>query len=990
MKTKDDRELKSTSKKIFNKTNHIIKRISCLCLSMFILCQSLSFCVPVNAETIEDDIVMTDNASNDSTKQETKKSGTQTNEHKVIHVGSFEDTFNYVDENGVRRGFGYELMQALAGYAGWKFEYVKCDWSNCFDKLENGEIDVIGDISYTDERAQEMLFSEEPMGEEKYILYADLSHKDIETSDFKSMDGKRVGVLLGTEPESMLTEWEKKNGIHAEHVNVYDNDDVKKKLADNEIDCFVSLEESIWSERGISSVTNIGKSGIYFAINKERSDIKEELDCAMRQLDKDSPFFKADLYKKYFTLDYSQILTGEEKSWMKEHGAIRIGFLNDDPAVFFMDEETGKLTGMLAEYIACAKDCLGNQILKFNIQSYDDYDEMIQALQDCEIDMIFYASRNPNFAEEKGYALTNTAWTYSLMAVTDEKYFNENEVYTVAVPKEKEALKQHIAFNYPQWELVNYDSLDDAADMVIKEKADCFIMGTSQVIKYDNNKDFKSIPLTKTMEACFAVRCGEGNLLSVLNKTLKTMPSDMLTSALAIYDSTADKVTFFDFIKDNLPVFFGATSFFALGIIGIILVLLRKARKAETAAKIAAEDTQKLNDKLEIALKKAEDASLAKTSFLHNMSHDIRTPMNAVLGYAQLMKDELKGKGMPETLEHLEKLQQSGKLLLSIINNVLDMARIESGRMEIDESYAQIEYIRQDLFEIFDDEAKKKNIAFNYTMNVEHDHVLTDITKVKEIFVNILSNAIKYTPAGGSVMVNIDELPCDEPEYMIVRTRISDTGIGMSQEYLTKIFEAFTREQNTTKSKIAGTGLGMSIVKKYVELLGGTIDVESELGTGSAFTVTLKHKIADESCYAKKHVEELGTGSEILNGRHILLAEDNDLNAEIAEAILERVGLKIERVEDGVQCVDRIAKMPVGTYDMILMDIQMPKMDGYKATQEIRHLPDKDKACIPIIAMTASAFEEDKREAIAAGMNGHITKPINVDELMAILVKNIK
>ena len=990
MKTKDDRELKSTSKKIFNKTNHIIKRISCIFLSMFILCLPLSFCVTVKAETADADIVMTDDASNDSTKQETKNSDTQTNEHKVIRVGSFEDTFNYVDKNGVRRGYGYELMQALAGYAGWKFEYVKCDWSDCFDKLENGEIDVIGDISYTDERAQEMLFSEEPMGEEKYILYADLSHTDIETSNFKSMDGKRVGVLLGTEPESMLTEWEKKNCIHTEHVNVYDNDDVKKKLADNEIDCFVSLEESIWSERGISSVTNIGKSGIYFAINKERSDIKEELDCAMRQLDKDNPFFKADLYKKYFTLEYSQILTSEEKSWVEEHGAIRIGFLNDDPAVFFMDEETGKLTGMLAEYIAYAKDCLGNQILKFNLQSYDDYDEMIQALQDCEIDMIFYVGRNPNFAEEKGFALTNTAWTYSLMVVTDEKYFNENEVQTVAVPKEKEALKQHIAFNYPQWKFVNYDSLDDAADMVIKEKADCFIMGTSQVIKYDNNKDFKSIPLTKTMEACFAVRCGEGNLLSILNKTLKTMPSDMLTSALAIYDSTADKVTFFDFIKDNLPVFFGATSFFALGIIGIILVLLRKARKAETAAKIAAEDTQKLNDKLEIALKKAEDASLAKTSFLHNMSHDIRTPMNAVLGYAQLMKDELKGKGMPETSEHLEKLQQSGNLLLSIINNVLDMARIESGRMEIDESYTQIEGIRQNLFEIFDDEAKKKNIAFNFTMNVEHDHVLTDITKVKEIFVNILSNAIKYTPAGGSVMVNIDELPCDEPEYMIVRTRINDTGIGMSQEYLTKIFDAFTREQNTTKSKIAGTGLGMSIVKKYVDLLGGTIDVESELGTGSAFTVTLKHKIADESYYAKKHVEELGTDSEILNGRHILLAEDNDLNAEIAETILERAGLKIERVEDGVQCVDRIAKMPVGTYDMILMDIQMPKMDGYKATQEIRHMPDKDKACIPIIAMTASAFEEDKREAIAAGMNGHITKPINVDELIAILVKNIR
>ena len=926
----------------------------------------------------------------DATQQETKKADTQMKEQRTIRVGSFEDTFNYVDKNGVRRGFGYELMQALGGYAGWKFEYVKCDWSNCFDKLENGEIDVMGDISYTAERAQKMLFSEKPMGEENYILYADLSNTDIVTTDIKSLNGKRVGVLMGTEPEIMLTEWENKNGIHTEHVNVSNNDDVEKKLANHEIDCFVSLEESIWSEQGISSVTNVGQSDIYFVINKEQSDIKTEMDYAMRQLDQDSPFFKADLYKKYFTLDYIQILTGEEKSWLEEHGPIKIGFLNNDTAVFSMDEETGKLTGTLTEYISYAKDCLGNQTLEFDIQAYDDYDEMLQALQEYEIDMIFYASRNPGFAEEKGYALTNTAWTYSLMAVTDEKYFNENEVYTVAVPKEKEALKQHIVFNYPQWKLVDCDSLADAADMVMNEKADCFLMGTSQALKYDNDRDFKSVPLTKTMEACFAVRGGEGHLLSILNKTLKAMPSDMLTSALAIYDSTADKVTFLDFVKDNMLAFFAATGFFVLSIIGIILVLLKKARKAESVAKLAANDTQKLNDKLEIALKKAEDASLAKTRFLNNMSHDIRTPMNAIMGYAQLMEDELKEKELPETLEHLEKLQQSGNLLLSIINNVLDMAQIESGRMEIDENYGRIEDIWQTLFEIFDDEAKKKNIALHYTIDVEHEHVLTDTTKVKEIFVNILSNALKYTPAGGSVMMNVDELPCDESGYMIVRTRVSDTGIGMSQDYLTKIFEAFTRERNTTKSKIAGSGLGMSIVRKYVELLGGTITVESELGKGSTFIVTLKHRIADESYYVKKHVESSGTGREVLEGRNILLAEDNDLNAEIAEAILERAGLKIERVEDGIQCVNRITKMPAGTYDMILMDIQMPKMDGYKATQAIRHLPDKDKARIPIIAMTANAFEEDKREAIAAGMDGHIAKPIQVDKLLAMLAEMIR
>jgi len=909
---------------------------------------------------------------------------------QIIRVGSFEDTFNYVDKNGVRRGYGYELMQALAGYTGWKFEYVKCDWSDCFDKLENGEIDIMGDISYTDERAQKMLFPDEPMGEEKYILYADLSDTDIGMSDFKSLDGKRVGVLMDTEPEIMLTEWENKNGIHTEHVNVNNDDDVEKKLANHEIDCFVSLEESTWSEQGISSVTTIGKSGIYFAINKERSNIKTELDYAMRQLEQDSPFFKADLYKKYFTLDYIQVLTGKEKVWVEEHGGIQIGFLNNDPAIFSMDEETGKLTGMLAEYISYAKDCLGNQTLEFNIHAYDDYDEMIQALQNREIDMIFYVGRNPYFAEQNGYALTNTAWTYSLMAVTDEEKFDENKVYTVAVPKEKYALKQHIAFSYPEWKLVDCDSLDNAADMVIQEKADCFLMGASQALIYDNSQNFKSVPLTKTMEACFTVREGEGSLLSILNKTLKAMPSDMLTSALAIYDSTADKVTFSDFIKDNLLVFLATVGFLALSIIGIILVLLRKARKAEAVAKLAAKDTKKLNDKLEIALKKAEDASLAKTRFLNNMSHDIRTPMNAILGYAQLMEEELKEKDLPETSDHLEKLQQSGNLLLSIINNVLDMARIESGKMEIDENYGRIEDIRQTLFEIFGDEAKKKNIALHYTINVEHEHILTDTTKVKEIFVNILSNAIKYTPPGGSVMINVDELVCDESGYMMVRTRVSDTGIGMSQDYLTKIFDAFTRERNTTKSKITGSGLGMSIVKRYVDLLGGTIDVESEPGKGSTFTVTLKHRIADESYYVKKHDEGSGTASKILEGRNILLAEDNDLNAEIAEAILEHAGLKTERVEDGIQCVNKITKMPVGTYDMILMDIQMPRMDGYKATQAIRHLPDKDKACIPIVAMTANAFEEDKRDAVAAGMNGHIAKPIQIDKLLSMLAEVLR
>ena len=915
--------------------NKIMKRVWAVCISILML---FTLCIPCFADETQ----------------------------KTIRVGSFEDTFNYVDDHGVRRGYGYELMQALAGYTGWKFEYVKCDWSNCFDKLENGEIDIMGDIAYTDDRAKEMLFSEETMGEEKYVLYANLSDTDILSSDYKSLDGKRIGVLKGTEPEYMLTEWENKYGIHTEHVNVSGNEDVKKKLANNEIDCFVSLEESIWSERGISSVTTIGKSDIYFAINKERSDIKQELDHAMRQLDSDSPFFKADLYKKYFTLDYTQFLTGNEKSWLEEHGGIRIGFLNNDPIVFSMDKKSGEIRGSLPEYISYAKDCLGNHTLKFDIQVFDDYDKMIEALHNKEIDVIYYASKNPNIAEKKGYALSNTAWTYNLIAVTNKEDFNENDSYVVAVPKNKVALKQHIAYNYPQWKLVDCDSIEDGANMVVDGKVDCFIKGSSQVLKFDGNKNFKIISLTKTMEACFGVKDGQATLLSILNKTIKAMPSDMLTSAIAMYDSTAYKTTFYSFLKDHLVV----VLVLGFSIIIVILLLLQKARRAEASAKVA--------------LKSAEDASLAKTQFLHNVSHDIRTPMNAILGYSELMKNELKDNDLPKVVEHLNKLQKAGNILLSIINNVLDMARIESGHMELDENYVNIEDIRQRLFEMFEDEAKKKNIHVRYTFNVEHKHVMADVTKVEEIFVNILSNALKYTPSNGSIEVNVDELSCDEPGYMIVRTRIMDTGIGMSQEYLEKIFESFSRERMTS-SKISGTGLGMAIVKKYVDLLGGTIDVKSVLGKGSTFIVTLKYKMADEKYYLNKQEENCEVDNAIFNGKHILLAEDNDLNAEIAQTILERAGLSVDRVKNGIECVNKVIENPVGTYDVILMDIQMPKMDGYKATCEIRNLQDTAKACIPIAAITANAFEEDKKKAIDAGMDGHIAKPINIEDLFVVL-----
>ena len=390
-------------------------------------------------------------------------------------------------------------------------------------------------------------------------------------------------------------------------------------------------------------------------------------------------------------------------------------------------------------------------------------------------------------------------------------------------------------------------------------------------------------------------------------------------------------------------------------------------------------------EKLKKAYAVAENANKAKTEFLNNMSHDIRTPMNVILGYNQLMKTQLTE---PKQLDYQKKIEQSGKLLLSIINNVLDMARIESGNMKVDENFEIVGEVVDEILSTFSSEAEEKEIHLSSSMQVTHKNILCDSTKIRKIYVNLVSNAIKYTPSGGNITITVEELPCEKEGYMKVKSEIKDTGIGMSKEYLPTLFEPFSREHNTTTGKVGGTGLGMAIVKKMVDLMGGSIEVESEPGKGTIFTFTLMHKIADKKYYSRKiETAESSDSVEKLRGKHVLLAEDNNLNAEIAVAVLEKTGLVIDRVEDGIQCVSRIEQLPSDTYDLILMDIQMPNMDGYKATQCIRHLNDKKKAEIPIIAMTANAFEEDKKRAIDAGMNGHIAKPVEIDKLISEILK---
>ena len=912
------------------------------------------------------------------------KAAAETVPAKVVRVGSFEDTFNYCNEKGARKGYGYELLETLSGYTGWQFEYVTCDWSDCFEKLENGEIDIMGGISYTEDRAEEMLFSDEPMGEEKYYLYADLSRTDLSTSDYKTLNGKKIGVLMGAESEVMLTEWEEKYGLKTQHVNIANNEDVKQKLANHEIDCFVSLEESCWAELGISTITRVGKSSIYYVLNKDRSDLKEELDNAMRALDEEAPFYTADLCKKYFSLDYKPILTGEEKAWLKEHGAIRMGFLTSDSGVSTYDPATGEITGTITDYIQFARDCLGNQELVFQMVGYDDKEAELNALKSGEIDMIFHFDQSPNLAEEYRLARTNTTWTANMMVVTNKQLFIENQVNRVAVPQNKISLTRYIAFYYPQWEIVDCDTQEDAIKLVQDGQADCFVTGVSSQENYSKKYDFYSVPLPNPAKSCFAVNSGNRHLLSILNKTIKAMPTNMLTGSLAMYKSSSRKVTLSEFIRDNFFMVLLVSSIFVAVILLAILKLLRKARKAEAAARKAANDTRELNAKLQIAAENAESANRAKSTFLFNMSHDIRTPMNAIIGYADLASRHLDD---PAKLEkYMENIQVCGQNLLMLLNNVLDLARIENDKTEMEYSVSDVDKDFRNCIAMFRNQADSKGQTLTVTAQLPYPYIYADIPHLTEVCTNLVSNAVKYTGAGGTIRCGVTQKPGEKEGWCDTVVTVADNGIGMSQEFQKHIFEPFERERTSTVSKVEGSGIGMGIVKKLVGLMGGAVEVESKIGVGSTFTVTIPCRIASEDeIQAKREINP--SDQKCLCGTRILLTEDNDLNAEIATELLQEEGCTVDRAKDGVECVDMLEKAANGTYQLILMDVQMPVMNGYDATKKIRRMDDPQKANIPIVAMTANAFSEDKQVALDAGMNDHIAKPINMSVLVPTLRK---
>ena len=904
---------------------------------------------------------------------------------RTIRVGWYEDSYHITGKNGEKSGYGYEYEQTIANYTGWKYEYVKGDWSELLEMLQKGEIDMMGAISYTEERAQSMLFSELPMGEEKYYLYADLTKVDLSASNISSLDGKKIAMLENSVHETLFTEWERAHGVKTQHVYINGLEDAFNKVKNNEVDGVLSTETPEFAKQGISAVVSFGSSQDYFAISKDCPDVKTELDNAMQKLKMDQPFYEDDLYKKYLSSESMEVLTKDELDWLDKHGKIRLGYLNNDAGVSVYDPASGVINGVIIDYVSYAESCLQNATLEFELIGYDTREAQLQALQNDEIDMISHISQNPYAAEQNGYSLSDTVWTFNFAAITSQDYFDENAENTVALQSDNLILKQFISYSYPDWNIAEYDSLKEVENAVKDGEADCMVVRSSQVVKYVDNRKLHSIFLTQPGNASFAVRRQDTLLLSILNKTLMTTQSTRFTSAVVAYDYTAEKVTVSQFIKENLSVVTSVFAVLFLVILIIVLVFLNKANRAKAKAEELYNELEEKQEELEEALVQAQSANAAKTTFLNNMSHDIRTPINGIIGMLMIIRKS--GDDPERVKECLDKIDTSSKLLLSLVNDVLDMAKLETETIVVNNESVNLDQVCEEVTTSLSFQAEAEGMV----ITAEHDdytdvNVWSNALHLKKILMNLFSNSMKYNKPNGEIHMTMRTLEQTE-DTITCEFQIRDTGVGMTEEFIKNdLFTPFVQADKSARSNYTGTGLGMPIVKQLVEKMGGTITVESKLGEGSQFTVVIPFQLDHRA----KHEEKKEDFDEDISGLRILLVEDNELNMEIADFILKDCGASVDHAVNGQEAVRTFEAAEAGTYDVILMDIMMPVMDGLTATKTIRALAHPDAKNIPIIAMTANAFKEDAKRCMDAGMNAHVAKPLDKDKIIHAIRENIQ
>ena len=901
-------------------------------------------------------------------------------EQEAVCVGYyFSHNFQEgTDDSFPKSGYSYEYLQKVASYTGWKYEYVYGEWDDLFEQLVNGEIDLMAGIAYSEDRSSLVSYPDCEMLNETFYIYKDEEDSSMKCGDISSYAGKKIGTLKADQRMSeALKNWKETTQADIEIICYQDLTECANAFNEKKIDGFVSADNVVSSYSGITPVEKIGKQPFYLCVSKKRDDLLSELNMAVSIINEQDTLDLDELRNKYYTeTTVSVFLSRQEQQWMQEHDKVTVGYL-EHYLPYCATAKDGSVTGLAADVVPDLFAALpGNYQPEIVYRSFEDQQEMLDCLKNGEVDFVIPISDGKWYAEQEGFVQSSSIVAFPVALVYREPY-SENAISRIAVNKKNLRQYWYTITNYPDAEIIMYDTIEECIRAVQAGEADSTLLSALRVSQLlANKKKLNIITLTDDEKLCFGVASGNKALLQILNHGLSILGDSYGLNHTYRYLDTVVSYTLTDVIQDHVWLFMG------LLLILFLLIILYFVRR-EQAQQKAAQKEQKHKELLEEALGAARQASIAKKVFLQNMSHDIRTPMNAVIGFTNLAIQA--GEDTEKVQDYLSKIQVSGNHLLGIVNEVLEISRIESGQTKLDETVCSIADIVNETDIIIREQALEKKQEFTIDIwQVQNMYIYCDKLRVKEILVNLLGNAVKYTQTSGRISLRIIQRPCEQEGYGNYEIHVKDNGCGMSQEFLQKIFQPFERQANSTISGIQGTGLGMTIIKGFVDAMGGSIDIISEEKKGSEIIVRLCQRLAE----APQEREDESTVTypvELFLGKRILLAEDNSLNREIALAILEEAGFKVDIAENGAIAAEKVANSSPGFYDAVLMDIQMPVMDGYTATRQIRALKSRSLSHIPIIAVSANAFDEDMEASYEAGMNGHLAKPIIVSELLETL-----
>ena len=920
-----------------------------LCLSILALIMLLF--VPVSAYASE-------------IKSDGKTTQAMEEENKTVRVGYFPyANFQEGSYGEHKQGAGYEYLQKISYITGWKYEYVYGSFKECLDMLADGEIDLLGSVSYTPERAESIDYSTYAEGTERYWIYTREEHADLADGDLKQMNGCRIGATDGSYQKELLEKWLDSNQIQAEVVICKGYDEMIEKL-----DALVVPALSVNSD--FIAIANIGAGDCYFGVSKSRPDLLKELNSALEEINNTETDYSSKLYARYegkAVINYA--LNKEEKQWLDAHeNTICVGYLKDN--LPFCGEENGKLTGILGTVLDTVQEKY-----KITIKAVpcSTGEQMNEALQSGEIDIAGPIIQDLYTQEQFQVILTDEIFDITPVVIYKGNEYRSS-LSTIAVTDTSLYSELMVSFLFPDAEIKQYDTQEECLEAVANGKVGATVIPSSKINLLNESPLTKSLSfaeMAKRQELALFTTRANRRAATIINKAIE-QSSNVLNGVVLAQNSVSEK-------KMTLQDVFAEYGGLAVGVsFVIIFVLLLLVYSLLVSRKKQME-----------ALKEAQDANaanIAKTTFLNHMSHDIRTPMNAIVGFTDIA---MKRKPDKEVENCLKKIRQSSEYLMTLINDVLDISRIESGKLEYKPVPVDFRNMTDTVLSIARGYIENRDLNFCVSREeLKTPYVMADELRIREVLLNIISNAVKFTKDGGTISFAAENAPGNDDHHIIIRYRISDTGIGMSEAFQSRIFDEFTQENDGARTSYKGTGLGMAIAKKYVDLMGGKIEVSSRQGVGSTFTVEIPLRIAEQILTEKE--EKLRKDMD-LHGLHVLLAEDNDLNAEIAVSLLEEQGMIVTRAADGKSALIQFCNTAPGTFDLILMDIMMPEMNGYETTKAIRNLSNRpDGKEIPIIAMTANAFAEDVQAALDAGMDDHVAKPMDMDILISAIEKCVK